>query len=612
MTNYAPDLVSDSYDFYGSRALTQQKQQPRPAPNYQVSYSRDGLEADVTVTINDFSGGLDATSGNFPLTHNRFMFCTGLYVPGPGQLTLAPIMSSANAASITGNAGLHYANFGANGIALALGGAANSALFGRTSATDPTITAKTYTPSSSITGLWTGIIGGATTALQLFIGRESGAVQVASDFGATPTIAGTMDAATAGCFGMMQTPLNGNTWLGAFANLIHTTPQTAAIGDAWTATATPIREGGYALGILELPGVPISAYWFEPDVNVTTGALAAPFSNPGRILRTNLEGTDPQGFVPFGLKKVIASCAFGDGIVASDGQQIVWYRGEADPINLHWAWDRDTSIFLTNVPSHGWVRGFINYGSKLGVLEYSSTDVNASFQVTVYDPFKDAWSAQTIWSGLLGNPLLPAYPSGSYPYSTDTNVMYLARTLTGGGYTFHWQYNPDYGKSLHSTYRDMSGFGFTMNNFASFTGYESSGTLYSPKWYLPGITGWDQRVVAIGTEADLSSDTVSATGTPSLQVQAGGYFSTAAAGGSYTGGVSRTFYRTTRWVYQEEQVPNNTDTFTGPLQVAITGARGTDTDRTGNFLPIIIKIHATRPQGAPLAPSYSRPPGVYR
>ena len=588
-----PSQITGAFDFRtpGGSGLYRASE-PLYAPKYHT-WKVDDYTIGWEITIEDVRGGFDVYHGSYEYGHNKVYWATA-DCRHPRAIFLATLASTLAVTDFTSEVGIHHAQIG-NSFAIGVGATANSALFTNTSTTDPAPSARTFTPTSAITGLWRVVLNNIQ---YIAIGRLTDPVYLISDLAATPTSPGTMHADTEPCWGIIPTPLPVST--GGFRILVYANGSiynnldtTSAIGAAPTASSiTSIPNGGSAGGIVNLGGGGQRAYWNIPAANNASGDLAG--SNLGRIMHCDLEGIDLQE-LKFPMRGIWAFAVWRDGIVATDGHQVFWHRG-GQPINLRWAESRDPTIAAGGGPSYPFIAGFHVNHDQLGVQVVTTDTVDASVLWTEsFDPETGRWSPRTRAIGV-GAALTRIRPSGSYPYNTHTQVSYTA--IGGASSLFQWQYIPSFGKRPNTVLRDLSGSELNTDGTASFEGFEDSGTWFGPFWELPGLEGWAKSVSVILHTGDMSDEWVSTTGTPLVRVRVTGEPITITDGVpqlTTTTSISREFGRTTIPVTQVQPIPGNSDS-RGAFRVEIGVVRGTDTDRTPNGLPVVIRGFAYMPQ----------------
>lgn len=256
------------------------------------------------------------------------------------------------------------------------------------------VTPQTYTPTSNITCIAMVHIGG-TNVQRIIIGRDSDVAQILSDFDGSPTVDGSMHADTEPLYGVIESPLNSGT-SGATTLLLYAKDgiwalsSTAAISDAPVAVLSEIPEGGYALGIAEIEGSKIRAYWVWP-LSDTTNSVG---QRSNEIWSTNLEGDDPQK-LEIGLNYIQHAMKWREGIVATDGNEVIWHNGRK--VNLNFNRDRVARtagcIFRVN--------GFAALGPRLFVhvseyfTAFTSTGPHRYSWWEEYLPEENAWYPAT-------------------------------------------------------------------------------------------------------------------------------------------------------------------------------------------------------------------------
>ena len=327
-------------------------------------------------------------------------------------------------------------------MAVSHGLIANKSLWGETSDTNPLLVAKTYTPTSSITGLHPIVIGGVSSAERLAVCRATDPIQILSDLAATPTIAGTMHGDTDNSFGLIQTPLphpSGGFYILIYSsNAIRTLNTAAAIGDAPTSAQSNIPNGGGALGIKAPIGWPIRAWWQLP-VEQNNDPLARLTGSDSSLATTNLEGTDLQRIKnPYRVLHSLAE--WRDGFVMSFHRNAlphsVFYWDGQTFEDLHFATEAPKGAGLTDIRVYGiYTRGddlFLEITKSVAVGVYTR-------HIEWYDPFSKRFYQVTgdADDGVAGQDTARA--CGSLPVSLQNGFLY---TLQDYGTTNnnYWHY----------------------------------------------------------------------------------------------------------------------------------------------------------------------------
>ena len=402
-------------------------------------------------------------------------------------------------------------------LVIGAGSTSNSALFTETSSTDPTIIAKTFTPSGAITSVTPVTIGGPSVSQRLAVGYNgANPVQiVASNF----TVAGTMDAATNNCWGIIQTFLNNNQLLIYAGNAIRHMDSTAAITSTVINTGlNNIPMGGYALGMAKLGGAPIRPLWVFPLEDQTGGMLANGAEKPGRIVFTNQEGTDYQE-IPLGLKYVFFACLMNNSaVVATDKERIIYYDGRAAPRDLQWVAEREPDSDKVYE-----CRGLFTNGPELWIDVNQKASANGTGSTKrwweVYNTDTNSWYQVSATQTLSSTGSFGLGASGALPYSKTTGFTHI---YSDGS----WRriFVPVYGYNPYNLYRQTSGSQTSTGNE-----YELTATYTSPKWELPGLEGWPKITTRISFMGDVDSGGTT-TSNATVVVTAGNMSATFATG----------------------------------------------------------------------------------
>lgn len=586
---YSNDNTATDFDFFSSkRGGLYSPSEPLYAPRQRV-WKVDRNNPNVygwEIVIEDLRGGIDVTQNYFDKAYNKTYWATG-DTRFPGAFFLPTIANTSTPTDFANEIGIHHALLSTN-LAIGVGSTANSCLFTPTSASDPTPSARTFSPGSAITGIWPVVLNNIQ---YLAIGRASAAAYLISDLAATPTSPGTMHADTNPTWGIIQTPLPGSPILVYAGTSIYNNLNAAsAIGAAVTASnLTNVPAGGFAIGIASLGGGPYRAFWAFPILTSSGGGLASTMHF--RIMHCNFEGTDLQELT-FPMRGIWSACVYRDGIVATDSAQVYWHRGT--PINLRWGESRDPYIGVGG--TYPYIQGLRVDGDTLAVECFASSGSAGLSWAEAFDLETGRWNMQRQAATTGGLSVIRG--SGSLPYNPTYQVAYSA--LGGASSKFQWQYIPSFGKRPQTTLRDLAGVTIGTDLATSFQGYEQGASWWGPLWELRGLEGWPKVVSEILHPNDNSNDSatgmVSASGTPLITVRVTGAPITITSGvpQTTTNCISAAFGATSTPVTQVMPIPGSNDA-RGAFRVEITLARGTDSDRTPNGLPVIIRGFAYAP-----------------
>lgn len=504
-------------------------------------------------------GGLEKTYGDLHADYDRLSSGTidGRW-PRHGFLPL--LTTSAATPDPTGSlSGLHWQNiFGT--LIMGLGGGANVSLIKPTSGTDPTPAAITYTPGAVISCLGTIIIGGASAAKRLIVGRTASAAQIISD--ASGTVDATMHANTANLWGHIQTALDGFPSLLYTNGGLSTLAIDAATGDAPTVALSNVPNGGYALGLLARGGGSLRAYFVLPQEQTATGILLSTSEKAGKVVHFNQEGTDPTDMTPsdfLGIADIKMAAIWQDGVVVSDGKRIV-FNNDVSKWDMGWAREREADSDYEYR-----CRNFYVKGAELivEVNKIPSTGSGASATLRwleSFDPRTHAWNPISGSLTLSTSGTHGVIGAGGGPIDTATGYLY--------GYvdgSWRYKFEAPYGINPYTMFRKTSGAGANTGQV-----WETSATSKTPKFAFRGLQGWPSVVSRISPLGDLA---------------AGG----AATSVKYTcGGVNVTFGPGTTDVMRRASFPNNTSfVYLQQLQIDIT--QGSDTRMTPNVVPVLIE-----------------------
>ena len=402
----------------------------------------------------------------------------------------------------------------------ACGGTANNALAVETSTSNPALTLLTYTPGSVITGLWPIVIGGATAPVRLAVGRSGGVVEVLSDVASPPTSFGTMHANTTACWGIISSPLNSTTpgtpLLLIYSNgNIYTLDGASAIGTAPTVATASVPNGGYAVGIVELPGEPQRAFWVIPKEDQgTTSMLDRAGTNPfrgARLASTNLEGTDLQ-YVALPIDVLWALRTGPNSIWVSDGESI--YEIGAEIVDLGLQRERmfqsstilDGSIYPIS-PPRVWGLGILKGQGYALTVNIGTAGAGYSAQIEIYSRERKTWhTISEVFGGAtapftipsttdlsqLGYLGVPPMPQG-IPYSPISRNfhwgIYGGAGAGTGVFDRQAQVNPGYSayEDYYARYAESVAYARTANQ-----------TLYSPAFTFEEFEGKQFVVEEVG------------------------------------------------------------------------------------------------------------------
>jgi hypothetical protein len=549
--------------------------QPREAPRriFPSSFqtfrvpARSGVVG-FRLTFEDFGGGLaGGDAADFEEFHDA-LSASELHSWDSKRLTLS-FLTQKQAMAIT-NAPYRVCSANIFGtLAVGAGGGGAVGLFRETSATDPTLinTGYNLTGSEHVTCLHPVIIGGAASPVRLLVGRRTSPMDVLSDLGSPPTIAGSGVTATSSIYGAIQTPLPDLPIL-LYNSALQVMKSTDNIGANPTVTLSATPWGGYALGLLSLAGARLRAWWVWPrtgsDIFRPLAALkpgAADESIAGQIVSTNLEGTDATALtVP--LARVVLALIIRDGIVCSDGYSIYFTDGR----------QRWFLPFPPDVPANSdrraVVQGFYRREDDLFV-EVNEIATPTGSGNTVRYVLRYDWSAnrfhQVTTRQTLSTTGVLSVPGDSLPVSTRTGFFH---SYADGN--FHRFFQPP---SQVAAFAQRQTSGAQANSGQQF---EASGTAKTPPLWLPApYAGLPFAVKRIRFRGDVDS---------------GGAAGTEAAVDITAGGV-KAYFRP-GWPNQAQtyEVPDEELNPVYQLQVQVDMARSAANTRlTPNALPFDVE-----------------------
>lgn len=490
---------------------------------------------EVEIAIFNYAGGLNRIWGvarqpspYYPYSDlDRVASNGGLLTDQYGVLSLQPLPASASSPQYSSNA---YPMASTN-FQQRLVWTAGNAMFKETSTTDPTPLAITYTPGTVMTYITTGIIGGAGANESMFIYKEGTVADTFSDLvtgGPTHTV---MNAAVNPGWGHLNSPINaanpGATTLLIYMNgTISTLDSTQPVLTAPTAVLTSVPNGGYPIAIIKLPGVPFRAYWFFPFQSLAHSICNLKDNNgtnPGRIVSTQLDATDPQ-ILRLPISRVLGACRFGDSIVFWDGLSI-WQLTDSP---------RNMNIFSQRVPQNTSATNSDVQFQVLGcweangdlytmVVENNFTNNTASFDIEKYVASTGAWHSVMIpsvpWtSGISAAPYLAGalyayFAPGTYPFSAQTSFLQIP---TPGSVTIgaQWGWVPPSNSIPFYMGNNTAGAGSTTGQIV-----EAAGNIISPAMTIEGLDGMPMVLEEIRCLGDIAAGGSDATVTVSVAEQ---------------------------------------------------------------------------------------------
>jgi hypothetical protein len=435
----------------------------------------------------DFGRGTNQYDGDYRMTSNSF----GVDSRFRRHLLLAQLKTTTTLATAPSQFQVFAVNL--NGVLImGSGSTANFSLFKETSGAPAAVT---YTPASNINGLYKGVIGGATNPERLFVCMTGTAIDVHSVAG---TSLGSMNAVTSGAWGVTQTPINAATpgtpqLLIGSNNSIYTLPVSSAIGTAPTQVLSGIPNGGWAMGIEQMPkNLPLRAFWAMPRSNQSG-------TSPGLvkmdIWHTNLEGTDRQQVIFTNLADGVRFADFWRrNVVATDSLRIVTWDGDES---------RDLHIFNNRNLNSDYrltVSGLIVNDNNLYAVVTNATFNSSSTATTMwieqYLPEFDAWiQVSSTWvpttfsisidGGVYTFPVVQVHAfSPSTPFSKQTGRVHINMNDT----TWNSMLLHPAGQNPYYLTRQTG----ASQNFAQ--AWATTGTWTSPYYTLPTLEGRMKKV----------------------------------------------------------------------------------------------------------------------
>ncbi len=487
--------------------------------------------------LNTMDGGLNKVWGDAQTDSNKMATGT-LESSYPGYLTI-PYKMTKDAVFQQASQPTPYCSCNIFGtMVVGSSNTANHSLLKHASTSSPTLIEVTFTPSGTITSTSPIVIGGATRPLNLAIGSSGFATQVLSDVvTGGPTVYGTMHANTVSTWAIITSPLNasapGTTTLLIYAQgagglqSIATLSSGAAVGTAPTDVLTGVPRGGYAVGVISLGSAttiyrnPPRAFWVWPVQDTGSAQMFATSPmTPGKIVHTNLEGTDPQE-LKTSLNYVWWAIRHRDSIVYTDGSRICQYDlGETDlgyntehpalgqggtQNALFYAFD-GTSTFT----GRKFCVGLASINQDLYCLSQTSS-ISASVetcQLEKYDALTKTWhpasamfntntgadhwtSTGLPWAGDCG----VALPMGGLPVSTSNGTIHVMPNATSSFKGSYWKYANQNG---HSPFWNQSNIPSAPGGAQIVPTFEDSGVAYTPALYPTGL--WGEPLVVEGCQ----------------------------------------------------------------------------------------------------------------
>lgn len=378
-------------------------------------------------------------------------------------------------------------------IGLSSGTSIQTYLYKETSATNAALTQVTYAKGAS---------GGITSLSSVkFVGTEYCAVGLANQ-GADvlsnlttggPTSVGTMNIATVGATGMIQTFLPGSPILICANGAILSLASTGAVTVAPSTVLASFPFGAYALGLASLGGAPVRAFWHGMSLaNFSIGSINAQGGiNPkGSIISTAQDGTTPQTLA-LPLSNVLHASLYRDGIIATDENRVIFHNGRTI---------RDLRVFK-DVPANSdkiykvaefYVDGPALY-AEINIIASASGTGNTQRAIWYYDFDNDAWF-QVSATQTLSSTGMQSF-GGRGGVSNQTGFLHMRVKDTKFWRMFHAPYAVS-----PFNYRKTSG-------AQAGTGqeYEPSGVITLTANELPGLEGMPKVIRSVQFMGDVDS-----------------------------------------------------------------------------------------------------------
>ncbi len=367
-------------------------------------------------------------------------------------------------------------------------------LYKETSSTNPVLTQITYSKSKALLSLSRIVMNGTEYCA---VGFATGGCDMLTDLvTGGPTSAGTMDASTGFCTGMIQTFLPGNPILITANTQMLSLPSNVAIGTAPTVALSYFPTGGYPLGLASLGGGPVRAWWLAPRVGNTYigGSIntGAPFWS-GHVISTDQSGTTPSELT-LPLYNVQSAALYRDGIVASDETRIVFHNGR---------FIRDLRIFkdvsVASDKQYKVASLYVNGPSlwaEVNIIATSFGTYQSQRCVWYYDYDLDAWFQVSATSTVVAGGMISAWGPGGV--SQQTGFLHI-RALDATTPKFWRIFQPPYGVTPFA-YRKTVGATATTG-----TAYEASGAITLTLNELPGLEGLPKVIRSVQFMGDVDA-----------------------------------------------------------------------------------------------------------
>lgn len=574
--------------------------QPPGTNEFKIFETSNPRVARVEITIRDLSDGFDLMHAEVGpgMMPNTIMSGT-LDVNHSRTATLLPYTDSDSTAAnlMAGMKGAIHVAYERNEsfAPIVFGGStANKSIFRLnqlasvgTWEEDFTVEPQTYTPPSHITSASTVRI--VTLVPRIIMGMGDDPARVLSEFDGTPQTSN-MHANTEPCFGVYDSALN-STSPGYGTLLIYAnngwwtlSGATAAISDAPTQTLSGINNGGFIIGDAEIAGTPLRLYYVEPLENLakthmldSNAATSGNISAVGRIRSINLEGSDLQD-LDMDLDFVIDAKKWREGIVATDGQTVIWHSDQK--VNL--GWNRERKWGSDSIVS---IAGLMVVGERLfvQVREKSVTDN------TTYLSLEEYVLESNRWYPAFGR---SSHANGRWPvFVRETPVIHYhdTTTATPAVHRLFWAHATDSADGI-DLWQGATLWPASYNPFYSQTTgnmprtFATSGSIDSTIYHF--MEGLPKVPTDITWHGTFPSSATGSSVTITIADQSTNTMSFA------TGAWSATFNDTDRW--DKHYAVNHTMSTIDKLQFRLTMTQGTSSPvrrSTPNGLPFTIGLY---------------------
>ncbi len=593
MTSYVEQYTPSGVNVYGSGSNASTPEPPSPLRWRTFKLPKDDPDEATWIgweaVLDDTRGGY-AQYGDFGRGGNQYdgdyrkTSISTLDQRFNRHLLLSPFITNTAFGFEANRSAAFYTHFGdlQKFVMAVYGNGGTSNLMTETSATNPLLVTSGYSPGAPVVSLAPIIIGGASNAERLAIGREGAVTDVHTTVG---TSDGTMNAATSSMWALQTVPINATTpgtgtlliYAGAGSASIYTLAQTAAIGAAPTAVLQNLPSGGSGLGVEQLQkNWPLRVWWLIPQAGGNTASFAGQGMLASKVMSTNLEGTDPQP-ISTSLSRVYQAALWDQKMVQTDSARVVAYDGEREA-DLHFLRNRagnsDYRWTCSGLIVNG--RDLLAFVQRddLTLAGGVTTPGNTTLRIEQYFPDFDSWVPVTgdytipkiaaVGSSNqapFGSPLITKGNAAFYVLSRQTSHLhtYMLDNSFSRVFLPPGGVNPYYHYNLTGTTQYIS------------QKWATTGTWDSPYFSLPTLEGREKKVNQIVFGGQIAEGTVKVTINPNQ------------------GGSSVTFAGTD--TVNSQPVDSSDATF-DLLQIRIQLNQGSSTFKTPQGLPIIIRGRA--------------------